>query len=130
MRVRAEHEGFVLVQTPTGFLMNLLGQTLLPAFSQVQEDKERTNRILIQVTSALVLIGMPALVFIIFCGHSLLTLAYGHRYGAAAGPLIVASFVALFNAVNGQVTSIFYAKGQPHLHRRCVVIMAICMMRS
>lgn len=118
----------LLVQTPTSFLMNLLGQTLLPAFSQVQDDLARTNRILIQVTLALVLVGMPALVFVIFCGRSLLTLAYGHRYGVAAGPLIVASFVALFNAVNGQVTSVFYAKGQPHLHRRCVVIMAITMI--
>ena len=36
--------------------------------------------------------------------------------------------MALFNAVNGQVTSVFYAKGQPHLHRRCVVIMAITMI--
>jgi O-antigen/teichoic acid export membrane protein len=118
----------LLVQTPTSFLMNLLGQTLLPAFSQVQEDRARTNRILIQVTSVLLLAGMPALVFVVFCGHSLLTLAYGHRYSVAEGPLIVASFVALFNALNGQVTSIFYAKGQPHLHRRCVVIMAITMI--
>jgi lipopolysaccharide exporter len=118
----------LLVQTPTSFLMNILGQTLLPTFSQIQEDKARTNRILIHVTSALLLAGMPALVFVIFCGHSLLTLAYGHRYSAASGPLIVASFVALFNALNGQLTMIFYAKGQPHLHRRCVVIMAVTMI--
>ena len=46
----------LLVQTPTSFLMNLLGQTLLPAFSQVQDDLARTNRILIKVTWRLCLL--------------------------------------------------------------------------
>jgi lipopolysaccharide exporter len=117
-----------LVQTPTSFIMNLLGQTLLPTFSQVQDDKARTNRILIQVTSALALVGMPALFFVFFCGRSLLALVYGSRYAAAAGPLAIASFVALLNLMNGQITSIFFAKGQPQLHRRCVVLMAITMI--
>src|SRR5262249_20590787 len=35
-----------LVQTPTNFIMNLLGQTLLPTFSQIQGQKDRENRIL------------------------------------------------------------------------------------
>ncbi|MGH9717542.1 MAG: oligosaccharide flippase family protein [Candidatus Acidiferrales bacterium] len=117
-----------MVQTPTGFLMNLLGQTLLPAFSQVQHDAERTRRIFTRVTSALLLAGLPAVVFICFCGHSLLTLIYGWRYAAAAGALIVASCVALLNVINGQITMIFYARGKPQLHRTCVLIMALTMI--
>jgi O-antigen/teichoic acid export membrane protein len=117
-----------LVQTPTSFLMNLLGQTLLPAFSHVQKDQVRTNRILLQVTTGLILVGMPVIVFVLFCGHSVLTIAYGQRYGSAIGPLIAASFVALLNVINGQVTMIFYAKGQPQLHRSCVIIMAVIMV--
>jgi lipopolysaccharide exporter len=117
-----------LVQTPTSFIMNLLGQTLLPTFAQIQDDKERINRILIQVTSALALVGMPAIFFLYFCGHSLLQLVYGSRYSAAATPLVIASLVALLNLLNGQITSIFFAKGTPQLHRRSVVIMAIVMI--
>jgi PST family polysaccharide transporter len=117
-----------LVQTPTSFIMNLLGQTLLPTFAQIQDDKERINRILIQVTSALALVGMPAIFFLYFCGHSLLQLVYGSRYSAAAIPLVIASLVALLNLLNGQITSIFFAKGMPQLHRRSVVIMAIVMI--
>jgi O-antigen/teichoic acid export membrane protein len=116
-----------LVQTPASFLMNLLGQTLLPAFSHVQTDAERTKRMLVQVTSAVLLAGMPAVVFVFFCGRSVLTLVYGQRYGAAAFPLIVAAFVALLNVLNGQITMIFYARGLPQLHRTCVVIMATTM---
>jgi O-antigen/teichoic acid export membrane protein len=117
-----------LVQTPASFAMNLLGQTLLPTFSRIQEDKARTNRVLIQVTSALAIVGMPALVFVAFCGRSLLGLLYGPRYTAAVGPLIAASFVALLNAMNGQVTIVYYAKGMPQLHRRCVLITAATMI--
>jgi O-antigen/teichoic acid export membrane protein len=117
-----------LVQTPTSFLMNLLGQTMLPAFSRVQDNRARISRILIQVTSVLVIVGIPALVFTFFCGHSLLRILYGARYSAASGPLMMASCVAFLNLLNGQITSIFYAKGLPQLHRRCVIIMAITMI--
>jgi O-antigen/teichoic acid export membrane protein len=71
---------------------------------------------------------MPALVFVAFCGRSLLGLLYGPRYTAAVGPLIAASFVALLNAMNGQVTIVYYAKGMPQLHRRCVLITAATMI--
>ena len=46
-----------LVQTPSIFLTNMLVQTLFPTFAHVQEDKERVNRILIEVTSWLILSG-------------------------------------------------------------------------
>jgi O-antigen/teichoic acid export membrane protein len=117
-----------LVQTPTSFVMNLLGQTLLPTFSRIQEDRVRTNRVLMKVTSVLVLVGMPALIFVAISGRSLLGLLYGPRYSACTGPLIVASFVALLNAINGQITIVFYAKGMPQLHRRCVLITATSMI--
>lgn len=117
-----------LVQSPTAFIMNLLGQTLFPTFSQIQGDRDRMNRILLQVTSLILSFGMPAVVFLFFCGHSLLTLVYGHRYSAATAALIAASCVALLNVVNGQITTVFYAKGLPQLHRRCVAIMAIMMI--
>lgn len=117
-----------LIQTPASFVMNLLGQTILPAFARVQDDYARMNRILLQVTSAIVFIGMPALVFAFFCGRSLLTLVYGTRYSAAVGPFIIASAVALVNLLNGQITSVFFATGRPHLHRVCITIMAGTML--
>lgn len=117
-----------LVQTPTNFLTNLLGQTLLPTYSQIQENKDRINRILSQVTTVLILAGAPLLVFVYFCGHSLLTLVYGARYGAGAAALTLASAVALINIVNAQITLVFYSKGLPQLHRSCVLIMAVLMI--
>ncbi len=119
-----------LIQTPTSFVMNLFGQTILPAFASIQHDHARVNRILLQVTSAIVLVGMPALVFALFCGKSLLTLAYGARYGAAAGPFMVACAVALLNLMNGQITSVFFASGRPDYHRFAILVMAGAMIAA
>ena len=100
-------------------------QTLFPTFSHIQDDPERGNRILIKVMSATMLLGMPALVFAAFCGHSLLTIVYGQRYGVAAIALVLAAGAALINVLNAQLTMLFYAQGLPQLHRRAVAAMAV-----
>ncbi len=117
-----------LIQTPVTFIMNLLGQTLMPTYAHIQDDKKRVNKILLQITTAIFVVGMPVIVFIYFSGHSLLTLVYGHRYTVGSGAFFLASIVALFNLANSQITLVFYAKGLPQLHRRSVALMAIIMV--
>lgn len=117
-----------LVTTPSVFLMNLLGQALLPAMSSMQEDAERLNRILVEVTSWLVLLGMPAAVFIALSAPSLLRLVYGARYAAAAGPLSVASVVVFFMVLNALPTVVLFAKGLPAQHRHAVAVNAVAML--
>jgi O-antigen/teichoic acid export membrane protein len=117
-----------LVQAPSGFLVNMLTTTLLPAFSHVQADKDRVNRMLSEVTSWVILLGLPAVAMIWLCGPSLLTITYGARYAASAGALSLAAGVALLNTLNAQVTILFYAAGRPALHRRAVAASAIVMM--
>jgi lipopolysaccharide exporter len=117
-----------LAQTPINYLINLLAQTMLPTFSQIQDDDSRVNRIVIQVASLLLFLGIPALVFVFFCGHSLLAIVFGQRYSAATAALIATCAVALVNTLNSQLTVVFYAKGRPQLHRRCVLTMALIMI--
>jgi O-antigen/teichoic acid export membrane protein len=118
----------LLVQTPSTFLATMMGQTIFPAFAHVQDDKERVNRILVEATSWLILLGLPAVVVIYLCGHSLLTVIYGARYIAAAGPLAVAATVVFFNILNGAITCVFTALGRPGLHRRAVAASAVVML--
>jgi lipopolysaccharide exporter len=117
-----------LVQAPSGFIVNMLSTTLLPAFSHVQADKDRVNRMLSEVTSWVILLGLPAVAMIWLCGPSLLTITYGARYAAGAGALTLAAGVALLNTLNSQVTILFYAAGRPALHRRAVAASAVVMM--
>lgn len=120
--------GVYLIQTPCGFLINMLSQTLLPALSHVQGDRERVNRILAEVTSWMILLGLPAVAMIWLCGPSLLTVIYGSRYAAAAGALAVAAGVAFLNTLNSIITTQFYAAGRPALHRRAVAASAVTML--
>jgi lipopolysaccharide exporter len=117
-----------LVQAPSGFIINMLSTALLPAFSHVQGDKDRVNRMLSEVTSWVILLGLPAVAMVWLCGPSLLTITYGARYAASAGALALAAGVALINTLNAQVTILFYAAGRPALHRRAVAASAIVMM--
>ena len=103
--------GVALVQTPSIFVTTMLAQTLFPAFAHVQEDKERVNRILVEVTSWLILLGLPGVVVIYLCGHSLLSVIYGARYVAAAGPLAVAAIVVFLNVLNVAITCVFTGMG-------------------
>ncbi len=117
-----------LVQTPTGFIQNMVGSTLLPAFAHVQEDHQSINRVLLEATSWLIVLGLPAVVVIWLCAPSLLRVTYGVRYLNSAGPLAVAAAVAFFSILNGVITDAFSALGQPALHRRAVAASAFIMI--
>jgi len=120
--------GIYLVQVPTGFALMLLGNVMLPAFSRIQGDQERTNQIVIKVGNVILLFGMPIVAFVFFAGRPMLSVIYGDRYAAAAGSFFIAACVAVITLVNSQATGVFYANGSPQLHRRCVAAMALVMI--
>jgi len=117
-----------LAQTPSVFLTAILGQTLFPAFAHVQDDMDRVNRILVEATSWLILLGLPTVVAVYLCGHSLLSIIYGARYVAGAGPLAVAAVGIFLNILNVAITCVFSGIGRPDLHRRAVAASAIVMI--
>jgi O-antigen/teichoic acid export membrane protein len=120
--------GVALVVTPSTFITNMLAQTLFPAFAHVQGDNERINRILGEVTSWMILLGLPGVVAIYLCGHSLLRILYGPKYVGAAGALAVAAAVIFFTVLNAAVTCVFTGVGRPGLHRRAVAASAAVML--
>lgn len=117
-----------LVQTPTGFIQNMVASALLPAFAHIQEDHQRVNRVLLEATSWLIVLGLPAVVVIWLYAPSLLTVTYGVRYLKSAGPLAVAAAVAFLSVLNGVITDAFSAMGRPALHRRAVAASAVIMI--
>lgn len=120
--------GIAIAQVPIIFVSNLLYQVSLAALSQIQQDKARTNRVVLKVTSMVGTLGMPALAFVYFCGGSMLTLAYGYPYAVSARPLFLAACAGLISLANTQITGVFYAAGVPGLHRRCVAAMAVLVL--
>jgi O-antigen/teichoic acid export membrane protein len=115
-----------LVATPSSFLSNLLAQTLLPAFSSIQQDMQRLNKILMEVTAWL-LLGMPLAVFLSLTAPTLLRIAYGQRYVSASAPLSVAAAVVFVTVLNVIPSCVLFAKGLPSLHRHAVIATAATM---
>jgi O-antigen/teichoic acid export membrane protein len=120
--------GITIGQVPAVFVSNLLYQISLSTLSQIQDDRARTNRVILKVTSLVVTFGAPVLAFTFFCGSSVLTLVYGKPYAAMSGALFFALCVGLVSIANAQLTSVFYSAGEPRLHRRCVAAMAFLMI--
>jgi O-antigen/teichoic acid export membrane protein len=117
-----------LAQTPTGFIQNTVASALFPAFAHVQGDHERINRVLLEATSWLIVLGLPAVVVVWLYAPSLLTVIYGVRYLKSAGPLAVAAAVAFLSVLNGVITDALSAMGRPALHRRAVATSAVVMI--
>jgi O-antigen/teichoic acid export membrane protein len=117
-----------LAQVPASFAMNWLVQILMPLFSHLKQDYVRINNTFAKVTSTIVILFIPALLFVVLTGRTLLSVLYGPRYASAYWPLVVAVLIAFVNMANGQITTVLYASGKPQLHRICVTIMAIVMI--
>jgi O-antigen/teichoic acid export membrane protein len=117
-----------LVTTPSVFFTSMLGQTLIPALSSVHEDTERLNRILVEISSWLILLGLPAAVSISLCAPSLLRVVYGARYVGAGGPLSIAAAVVFLTVLHATTTCVLFAKGRPALHREAVAATAATML--
>lgn len=117
-----------LVQTPSVFVANILVQTLLPSFAHVQSDKDRINRIFMEVSYWLVLLGLPGVVVFSLCAPSVLGLVYGSRYAVASGALAVAAVVVFLSTLNAVITIVYSGIGLPALHRRAVAASAIVMI--
>jgi len=117
-----------LVQTPTGFIQNMVGSTLVPAFAHVQEDRQRLNRVLLEATTWLIVLGLPAVVVTWLYAPSLLRVTYGVRYLKSSGPLAIAAVVSFLSILNGVITDALSAMGRPALHRRAVAASAVIMI--
>jgi lipopolysaccharide exporter len=122
--------GVSLIITPMTFLLGVVGQILLPGLARVQEETDRLNRILLEVTSWLMLLGMPAAVSICLCAPSLLKVIYGSRYGAAAGPLSLATAVVFLTVINAPITCVLFARGRPALHRVAIAVSAVTILAA
>jgi O-antigen/teichoic acid export membrane protein len=113
-----------IVIAPSTFFTSLLSQALFPALSSFQDDKVRLNRIVIEVTSLMTFLGLPATIFMCLSARSLLTLLFGAPYAAATAPLTIACVVVFLTALNAMPTGVLLARGIPALHRQAVLASA------
>lgn len=114
----------LLAYFPIELYAKIIGPVLLPAFSEKQDDKNALRRGVLQITRWTAVGGMPLIAFMICCGSELLSLVYSPQYTTMAIVFAVLCLQIMTRTQGGILVSMYFAVGQPHLHRRFAIVRA------
>ncbi|MHC4751973.1 MAG: lipopolysaccharide biosynthesis protein [Planctomycetota bacterium] len=114
-----------LAYLPMDLFARIIHPILLPTFSQKQNDRNSLCRAALQITRGTAIFGVPLVGFIISCAGGILLLAYGQKYVAVAIPFSILCLGIIARTEASIMGSIYFAVGQPHLHRRFVTMRAV-----
>lgn len=117
-----------LAIAPVMFVMALINQILMPAFSSRQEDKTWLNMMILKISRIIGVVGFPLALFVAMYARDLLTIVYGASYSAASVPFALAFLSALLGTYSSPIVNVYLAIGQPNLHRLFAGIRAILVL--
>lgn len=104
------------------------GPVLLPAFAEKRDSQRTLHAAVLKLTKTVAFIGLPLVVFMSMCARSILSVVYGPAYGEVAIPFGLLSFCMLFSIQSVVLASMYMAIGQPHLHRRSVMLLSLIIV--
>lgn len=113
---------------PIDLYMRIISPVLLPAFSEMQDDKSALCRDLLQITRWTAFFVIPLIAFMVCCAGELLLVAYGSQYVVMAIPFAVLCLQILARSEALILSGMYLAVGQPHLQRRFAIIRAIAII--
>lgn len=113
-----------LSEIPTTFVAKAVNPVILPAFSQIQEDKERLRRVLLAANSVAATFGLPFTAYLVLFSAPILSVVYGAGYGAVAVPFSVLCGFSLIFICSSLIVSMLLAIGRPSLHRTAAAVRA------
>jgi len=117
-----------LAQMPALIMAALMGHIGMPAFAEIQTDINKINQAVIGITSVVVALGMPAMLFAMFYGRDLLSIIYGPIYGSVAIPFAIVLLRSMVQIVGNPIVALYFAIGRPELNRRFTTIRAIAIL--
>jgi O-antigen/teichoic acid export membrane protein len=113
---------------PFNFITSLIGQVMLPAFSEKQKDGEWINKWTLNITALITFIFSPLLFIVILYGKEILTLIYGINYGNVSIPFAIIFASAFMRIVGVPIVIVYTAIGRPELHRLFTGVRTIVMI--
>lgn len=117
----------LLARMPLEFISSIVDQIFLPAISEIQNDSEKINKVMIRSISLLLFIGSPALFLVALYGKEILTIAFGVKYAKVAAPFAIIFGSELIRISTTPIATMYFATGRPHLHRMFSIARAIPM---
>ncbi|MBI2412389.1 MAG: oligosaccharide flippase family protein [Deltaproteobacteria bacterium] len=102
---------------PFQMVGTLVGQVAMPVFSEMQEERKRSNTLILRLTAAISFLGFPMLLYVVLYSRELLTVLYGAPYAAAAVPFAILMATSFLRIVNVPIVTYYFAIGKPETHR-------------
>jgi len=113
-----------LAYVATHLVTQLFGQLMTPAFSAIQTEKDRLNKVLLRITTYIAFFCFPLLMFTIVYGKDLLHIVYGQAYAEVAIPFAILFATSTMQVCGIPIASLYFATGNPQLHRIFVILRA------
>jgi len=113
-----------LAHQPMMIFAHTIGRVLFPAFAEKQDDKRAICSAVVKILKSILLFGIPLLVLAALGSKTILSVIYGAQYSVVAFPFALLCFTMLFYVQAIVLSSVNFAVGKPHLHRRYVILLA------
>lgn len=113
---------------PFQMVGTLIGQVAMPVFAEMQEEKKRSNAVILKITYVLSFLGFPMLLYMMLYSRELLTVLYGERYGDAALPFAILMMTSFLRIVNVPIVTYYFAIGRPEIHRLATALRTLMII--
>jgi O-antigen/teichoic acid export membrane protein len=117
-----------LAQQPMLFFARTIGRVLFPAFAEKQDDKRALCSAVVRILKSILLFGVPLAIFTALASKTILSIVYGAKYSVVSVPFALLCFAMLFYVQAIVLSSVYFAVGQLHLHRRYLILLLFLML--
>ena len=117
-----------LADMPITIVSKVIQPVLLPAFSKIQDNKNKITDLFLIITDAFFLFGLPFIVCIVIYSEQLLSILYGSQYSIVYIPFSVLCISSLIVLCTSVVMNIFISAGRPDMQRVAAAFRTIVML--
>ncbi|HEU4975490.1 MAG TPA: lipopolysaccharide biosynthesis protein [Baekduia sp.] len=114
--------GYNIILLPFSRLMAPLHDVLYPAFTRLQDDRERMAATWLRILRLLVAATLPAMLGLVVVSQEFVRVAFGAKWHEAVPVVQVLAWVGVLLAVQGLNSMIFMAVGRTQTLLRCAFV--------
>lgn len=117
-----------LASIPFRLVTKLISDIALPAFSRMQNDRERLRNAIMKLSSNIAIFIIPFFLFSVLYAKDMLHVIYGETYVQVAIPFSILIGTSVFRLISTPIAGLYMAIGVPSLHRFFTAIRAMLII--
>ncbi|MFH2045262.1 MAG: oligosaccharide flippase family protein [Pseudomonadota bacterium] len=117
-----------LAEIPSTLYSRIISPVLLPTLSNIQDNKEKLNSILLKINKLTATLGIPFITFFIVFSKPLLSLVYGHNYSDVSTPFSILCIYTYIFICSAPIVTMYIATGKPGIHRNASALKTILLL--